>query len=74
MAEHEREELVNRLANAGWHTGGWTWNPDGTVEVKLRPAPETSGDPVRSIYGTGIDDAIRTELERLAAEGTARES
>ena len=36
--------------------------------MKLRPAPDTSGDPVRSIYGTDVDDAIHKELQRLEAE------
>jgi len=70
MAEDERTDLVNRLAQAGWHIGAQTGNPDGTVEVQLHPAPEISGDPVRSIYGTDLDDAIRKELELLEAEGT----
>jgi hypothetical protein len=73
MAEQDRDELVSRLAMAGWHFGGWTQNPDGTVEVKLRLAPETSGEPVRSIYGADVDDAIRKELQRLEAENTASE-
>lgn len=73
MVEQEPDDLVSRLATAGWHAGGWTQYPDGTVEVKLRPAPETSGEPVRSIYGTDVDDAIRNELKRLE-EGRAGES
>ena len=51
-------ELVDRLANAGWHLGGWTRYPDGTVKAGLRPAPESSGEPERHIYGTDINDAF----------------
>jgi hypothetical protein len=70
MAADERTDLVNRLAQAGWHLGEQIRNPDGTLEVQLHPSPEISGDPVRSIYGTDLDDAIRQELELLEAEGT----
>jgi hypothetical protein len=73
MAEQDRDDLLSKLAKAGWHVGGWTRNPDGTVEVKLRLAPETSGEPERSIFGTDVDDAIRKELQRLEAENTASE-
>jgi hypothetical protein len=69
----EQDELVDRLAKAGWHLGGKVSYPGGAVELKLRPAPDTSGEPVRSIFGSDIDDAIRKELARLEAEDTARE-
>jgi hypothetical protein len=76
---NERDELVDqqikdRLADAGWNLNGYTWNPDGTVKVGLRRAPDTSGNPVRYISGSDINDAIRKELERLAAEGTTGEA
>ena len=70
MAEDERTDLVNRLAQTGWHIGEQTQNLDGTIEVQLHPSPEISGDPVRSIYGADLDDAIRKELELLEVEGT----
>jgi hypothetical protein len=59
-------DLVDRLAEAGWYLGGMTRSPH-RVELHLRPAPETSGEPVRTIVGTDENDAIRRELQRLAA-------
>jgi hypothetical protein len=73
MAKQEQDDLRDRLAKAGRHFGGQTRYPDGTVEVKLRRAPDTSGKPVRSIFGADIYDAIRTELKRLGEESTAGE-
>lgn len=65
----ERAELVDKLGDAGWYLGGMTRYPDGTVELRLRPAPETSGAPVRSIFGTDENEAIQKELERMEQEG-----
>jgi hypothetical protein len=42
--------------------------------VKVRPALETSGEPVRSIFGTDLNDAIRKELTRLEEENTTGET
>jgi hypothetical protein len=64
MEHDEHLDLVSKLAIAGWYLGGKTVYPNG-VAVHLRPAPETSGDPVRSIFGKDEDDAIRQELKRL---------
>ena len=74
MTEQERDDYRDRLEKLGWRPGGGeTWHPNGSVEVNLRRYPETSGESERSIYGTDRDDAIRKEVERLEAEGTAGE-
>lgn len=74
MTEDERGDCTERLNNLGWSPGGGgTRYPDGTIEVRLRRFPDTSGKGERSIYGTDIDDAICKEVQRLEAEGTAGE-
>jgi hypothetical protein len=73
MTEQERADYKDRLEKFGWTRGPHKLRPDG-VEVRLRRVSDTSGEGERSIYGTDIDDAIRKEVERLEAEGTAGES
>jgi hypothetical protein len=64
MEHNEYLGLVGELAKAGWYIGGKTVYPNG-VAVHLRPAPETSGEPIRSIFGEDEEDAISRELKRL---------
>jgi hypothetical protein len=74
MTEDERDDYSNRLRNLGWISGGGgRVYRDGTVEVRLRRSPETSGKGERSVYGTDFEDAIRKEVQRLEAEGKAGE-
>lgn len=71
MTEDERGDCTERLKNFGWSPGGGgTRYPDGTIEVRLRRFPDTSGKGERSIYGIDFEDAIRKEVERLEAEDT----
>ena len=68
MEHNEHLGLVDKLAKAGWYLGGMTRYPNG-IAVHLRPAPETSGPPTRSIFGADVDAAIRQEVERLEDAG-----